>query len=391
MPYNFLFFEKKSKMLTKLLKDHHYHFLNAFRVRMLEQVLITFALVTMLFSVLLFNGLNPQAHPWLKWLDMVLALANLGLLFAFRKHKVSRLTVTVLSLVLGLVLLNFVLYTSVNNPARGVWFTLLVLYAFIVGNKRLGYLTALFTTLSFIIATATSPSALPFIELVTWLVAIVLITYFSSALMRTLKRLDRILHARTNRYERMAMRDTLTGAHNRRALMRYLNRAIHQAQLRKRNIALLYLDIDHFKQINDTYGHDIGDKVLKTFSETVNQTIRISDFFGRLGGEEFVIILDDISDKDTLIKVAEKIRQKIASLTVEHPKGVLKFTVSIGATLWESENSAQALLRKADAALYHAKTHGRNQTCLAQNPDQKAADNTPCIICASQEENKQTS
>jgi diguanylate cyclase (GGDEF)-like protein len=126
----------------------------------------------------------------------------------------------------------------------------------------------------------------------------------------------------------------------------------------------LMLDIDHFKQVNDTYGHDIGDQAITATSRTALQALRLEDLLGRLGGEEFAAMLPmtPLAKAET---VAERLRLAIAGLRIATPQGELRFTASIGlAEILPDERSFEEALKRADAALYQAKRNGRNQVVI---------------------------
>ena len=165
----------------------------------------------------------------------------------------------------------------------------------------------------------------------------------------------------------MAITDGLTGLHNRRYLERHLATLVTQAAARGRPLSLLILDIDHFKTINDTYGHDAGDAVLREFSDRVRKAVRGIDLAARLGGEEFVVAMPD-TDGTLGLLVGERIRQKIASEPFKAESGAasLRVTVSIGvSTLMSSSDTPQSMLKRADEALYRAKRDGRNRVAAA--------------------------
>ncbi len=156
-----------------------------------------------------------------------------------------------------------------------------------------------------------------------------------------------------------AATDPLTGQVNRRGLDVFLKQQFEMAQKEARPFAVLMLDIDYFKQVNDTYGHVVGDDTLRAFAFRVRQYLRQGDVCARYGGEEFVVVLPDTS-LDMAIEVAERVRQGIAEsdlLTVPP----LKATVSIGVATYVAGQTAEELLSAADAAVYSAKRGGRNQ------------------------------
>lgn len=154
--------------------------------------------------------------------------------------------------------------------------------------------------------------------------------------------------------------DMLTKSYNRRYFYEKVNQYLTTIKDQKRKFSLLMLDLDHFKNINDTYGHDSGDRVLALFAEICRNMIREDDIFARFGGEEFVLFLPD-TDKKTAIEIAKRINNTISKSKIDSQPD-LSFTVSIGI----SHNTAdlEKLLDKADKALYHAKHSGRNTFIL---------------------------
>ncbi|KHT60144.1 diguanylate cyclase [Alteromonas macleodii] len=155
--------------------------------------------------------------------------------------------------------------------------------------------------------------------------------------------------------------DGLTGLYNRRYWQERFDEMHKLCVRREKPSTALMLDIDHFKRINDTYGHQAGDKVIKMLAALIKRCVRETDLAGRYGGEEFAIILNDSSVEDAKI-VAERIRQLAQRLVVEHEGESISFTVSLGLAQFSPEfKGAMAWLECADQALYEAKENGRNQ------------------------------
>jgi len=162
--------------------------------------------------------------------------------------------------------------------------------------------------------------------------------------------------------KKQSIKDALTGLYNRRYLEEILPKILASAKRKKTKIGFLMIDIDYFKKVNDTYGHDAGDSVLKGVSNIVLNTIRESDIAVRFGGEEFLVILTDLQNKEDLLKVAEKIRKIIENSKFTTNKAIIKKTVSIGAALYpEMCNKEWECIKYADLALYNAKNNGRNK------------------------------
>ncbi|GGD88263.1 PleD family two-component system response regulator [Aureimonas endophytica] len=159
----------------------------------------------------------------------------------------------------------------------------------------------------------------------------------------------------------LATSDALTGLQNRRFLDAHLPSVIERARSESRPTALLIADIDHFKRINDTYGHDAGDEVLKEFARRLRAGLRASDLACRLGGEEFVIVMPDTA-AEAAAPIAERLRQTICERPFDLGKESLAVTVSIGLAVLEGMgDDAASLLKRADLSLYAAKRGGRNR------------------------------
>ncbi len=170
----------------------------------------------------------------------------------------------------------------------------------------------------------------------------------------------------------MALTDSLTGLFNRRYLSAHLPRLLDRSGGNNKPVSALLFDIDHFKVVNDTWGHGVGDEVLKEVAQRTSRNLRNFDLVARLGGEEFVVIMPD-TDTNQAMAVAERLRRRIAEeqFTVSAPVGKIEVTISIGVALadWTLDEegrpeSGDALLRRADTALYQAKRSGRNRVVM---------------------------
>ncbi|CAB1085308.1 hypothetical protein D1AOALGA4SA_12796 [Olavius algarvensis Delta 1 endosymbiont] len=157
----------------------------------------------------------------------------------------------------------------------------------------------------------------------------------------------------------MAVTDSLTGLYVRRYFMVKLQEEIHRAERNKKVISIIMADLDSFKTINDTYGHDTGDRALKTISHFLKKNIRGVDAIARYGGEEFVMMVPD-ADKDAAFGLAERLREELASVKLEDMPPI---TVSLGVATFPTDgNEVEDLIKKADTAMYAAKRAGRNKS-----------------------------
>lgn len=185
------------------------------------------------------------------------------------------------------------------------------------------------------------------------LIALLLVILLSFAV--SLKRRNRRLH-------RLAMTDELTQIANRRRIMMQAEQERIKANDTKAVLSFLILDLDHFKQVNDRFGHDTGDTVLQQLCMTISAMLREQDHFGRTGGEEFLIILPDTSAEQARA-IAERLRQAVATIQfADHAN--LSITCSIGVTEYAPDEALNLSLARADKALYQAKESGRNNVCL---------------------------
>ncbi len=161
--------------------------------------------------------------------------------------------------------------------------------------------------------------------------------------------------------------DTLTGLSNYRFFLQSLAQELERTQRSGQPTSLMMIDIDHFKQVNDTWGHETGNKALKHVAKSIRQTVRRLDIPCRYGGEEFAVILPD-TGLQASIQVAERIRTLIAESPLPHGDQQLSFTVSIGIATYQLNSALEPeeLIENADKFLYQAKQEGRNRTCHAQ-------------------------
>lgn len=172
------------------------------------------------------------------------------------------------------------------------------------------------------------------------------------------------LHEANEKLTLLATTDSLTGAFNRRHFIERANVEFAKSRRSKRPVSIMMLDIDHFKKVNDGYGHAAGDEALKKVVKACMDTLRPGDIFGRLGGEEFAILLPE-TDLSTAKSVAERVRTLIKETIIHSPPHHFSVTVSIGISMYEgSTQSLENMMNVADQGLYKAKNAGRNQVVI---------------------------
>lgn len=173
--------------------------------------------------------------------------------------------------------------------------------------------------------------------------------------------INELLDTRGKALEIKAKTDPLTGAFNRLGIEEAISMGLQEWHQYRKPLSLVMIDIDHFKQVNDKHGHDVGDLVLSNLSNTVQQHTRAQDLFARWGGEEFVLVCRD-TDLDSACAIADKLRELVANQTLHHN---IHITASFGVATLKTNENLEQLFKAADTALYKAKSAGRNRVVTA--------------------------
>jgi diguanylate cyclase len=175
-----------------------------------------------------------------------------------------------------------------------------------------------------------------------------------------------VLGSLIRRLESLSSTDQLTGLYNRRIVMERLEEEHARFQRSGQTYAVIMMDLDHFKKVNDTYGHSAGDDVLREVAQRLRQSVRSTDTLARMGGEEFLLLLP-MNDIDGALVHAGRIRKRIAASPIATGSGSIAVTLSLGvAEVFTKDNAAEVVVMRADAALYRAKAAGRNRVEMAQ-------------------------
>jgi diguanylate cyclase (GGDEF)-like protein len=188
-----------------------------------------------------------------------------------------------------------------------------------------------------------------------------------------IKDLQDCLRESNLRLQELAATDPLTGLANRRTLMSSLEREFRRSQRNGAPLALLMVDVDNFKRVNDRFGHQQGDRVLESVAGVLREHLRPYDLAARFGGEEFCLLLPETSLEEA-VRAGQRVRQTVSELTFSGPLVPLRLTVSLGAAVFPGSEIAttEDLIRASDQALYRAKAAGRNRLETFENADRKA-------------------
>ncbi|WP_049751148.1 GGDEF domain-containing protein [Nautilia profundicola] len=271
-----------------------------------------------------------------------------------------------IQLVTYFVIITFITLQTViakYNVFLPVWVDFTILTAYITTNKKIAIIISVYSlfALFFIkLFNLYNIDAFSFMTLIMSLVAFSILGFLISL---QLDKYAKETLEQSKKLEKLALIDELTQIFNRRAFFKIAQKLLMQAKREEKTLTLIMMDIDHFKKINDTYGHKAGDIVLKSFVSEIQKIIRQNDLFARIGGEEFVLLLYDTSEKD-VDAIVDKILNAIRNMHISiNENTMIQITVSLGIYIIQSynEDNIQQALINADKALYVAKKTGRNK------------------------------
>ncbi len=332
----------------------------AFRYRLLILLLIAGAFFTALFIVGNATNVNP-IRGWHLWSMTVFTLASLLLWLWLRgqPHRFGQVAwpYEILCLMEYTSALVFVPF----DELRILWFYVNVPGVFILLGQRPGWIVTLGTAAGFVLvnpwlAAPYSPNAMATAVLSLLFFGVVFHAYVDRSMSYYLR-----MRSYNRELQRLASHDPLTGVMNARAYYAACERQIGLGQRSGQPFAVLFVDLDHFKRINDTHGHAAGDEVLRTVALTLKNAIRRSDLLGRIGGEEFSIFLPETHQQGA-VELAEALRAAIEACQPLIGENRLTITASIGVAVGRSAQATmQSIQEDADAAMYRAKQAGRNR------------------------------
>lgn len=332
-----------------------------------------YALYTIPIGLTVYFGISPVRIAI--FYAMLAVPGNFLFYFAFRlgynkRFKDQSLTVAQMSLAIAAVLVTQIY----AGPVRGAYlFSLLI--AFVFGCYKLTTRQLLLLSLASSVAYA---ATIPMIrevegerfnltaEIIVWITFSVFLPFLSavagsvSKLRKQLAISKAELAGLLEKVTELATRDELTGVYNRRWLMEMLQKEKDRTDREGQPFCICLVDLDHFKRINDTYGHSAGDVVLKSFAHTTARTLRASDVVARYGGEEFLLFLPNTHLELAKISV-ERVRNELALTSFEGLPPELRITMSVGIAQYSSQESISELISRADQATYRAKAGGRDR------------------------------
>lgn len=338
-----------------------------FQYKFLCVLILAGALLTGLLIVGSQSGANP-IHPTHIRSMTVFTLGSLVFWLLLRGRKTWFAGIAWPYEILCLLEYASALYYVSADEFRVIWFFTNIPGVYLLLGRRVGFVVTALTAIGLAFGNAALPAPYSPNALATIVASVVYLgLFFHVYVNRSISYFLRMRESNKQLYQ-LAMHDQLTGVLNARAYYQSCDQMIAVAKRTGAPYAVLFVDLDHFKSVNDTYGHASGDLVLKSAANCIGQRLRSSDLLGRVGGEEFSVFLPG-TDLSAAAQVAEKIRQAIEALDIELAPGqYLKISASIGvARNQHSDQSLKDIQQQADVAMYQAKKAGRNRvSCFAE-------------------------
>ncbi len=330
-----------------------------FRNRVFTSILLVAAFFAFLFGFMHDIGVNPISNIHAK-VNYIYSASSLFMLIYIRRKPDCFHQMVIPFLIMSHITFTSALINVPDDQFRAIWFYLLVLVAYMLDGTKSGVLFTVAAALTILISRSMVELLLTDVTLVSVILGLFILSLISHAFTQKATMYARLIEAQNKQLVKLAREDPLTGILNARSFYEIGQELFKIAKREKKNLSILYLDIDHFKKINDNYGHHNGDKVLIAFTQSLGSSLRDSDVLARIGGEEFNILLPDTDLQGAEI-LAEKIRQQIEDTSIAFDKFNISVTTSIGVSaLDEHDRNLEAIQMRADKYLYAAKRIGRN-------------------------------
>ncbi len=334
-----------------------------FKFKMINSILVAVAFFAALFALLGDMGVN-DIGPIHSKVDYVYSFLTIMLIFFLRSSKKNYTLAANLLLIVSLLAFTSALLFVPQDEFRMIWFYLLVFVAYILNGSVSGLLFTLASIAVIITAYTFSELQLSQTAINSGILGLIIGSFLARVYTNKISDYENSLQQKNAALHVLASTDDLTGIMNRRLFGEVSERYFKTVQRDHLPLSLLLFDLDHFKEVNDTYGHQVGDLLLVRFAEAIKSFLRKSDIVARVGGEEFAILLFE-TDIEGAYVLAEKIRALVESIAIDHEGEKVFVTTSIGiAQHREDDKAFDAIYARADKALYQAKKEGRNRTCV---------------------------
>jgi len=334
-----------------------------YKFRMINSILIIVAFFAALVGLLSDLGIN-DIGPIHSKVNYVYSLLTIALIFFLRSSRENYTMTANLLLTVSLLSFTSCLLFVPQDEFRMIWFFLLVFVAYMLNGTASGLFFTAASIGVILITHVFIDLHLSQVAINTAVLGLIIGSFLSQTYTRKISGYEQRLQEKNADLKVLASTDDLTGIMNKRIFQEVSERYFKTAQRDSESLTLLLFDLDLFKEVNDTYGHQVGDKLLVRFVEILESFLRKSDILARVGGEEFALLLFN-TDFEGAYALAEKIREEVKRHPFTFEGHEVSITTSIGATqLRASDASFDEIFARADKALYQAKADGRNKTRL---------------------------
>lgn len=338
-----------------------------FKFKLLNSCLLVAVVFAFLVGLLHSLGFH-DTGDFHSWVNYCYSIISIGLMIWLRQSRDNYDNVS-----LSLIIVSFLTFTSAlifvqEDQFRIIWFYIVVFIAYTVKSNKAGVITTLASIGMIVLCFLIFELGISKTTLQGSLIGLIISSFLASIHVRKIAEFEAALLNKNRELEVLATIDGLTGVMNKRMFNEMMAKYLEAAHRNKKPLAFLYLDLDHFKQVNDQHGHQVGDIMLIKFTDVVGKCLRKSDLLGRVGGEEFSAVLYE-TDLEAASIVAEKIRQQVEQSSYTYDGKQVTMSVSIGIAQLDSEfDTVESIQLQADQALYKAKHNGRNRVELANGP-----------------------
>ncbi len=333
-----------------------------FKFKMLNSIFIIIAFFSALFGLLSDLGIN-DIGPIHSKVDYIYCFLTIMLIIFLRSSKKNYNLTAHSLLIISLITFTSALIFVPQDEFRMIWFYLLIFVTYMISGKTSGILFTLASLVIILTVNFFVDLQLSQVAINSGILGLIIGSFLSYIYTNKITNYENSLKQQNSSLSVLASTDYLTGVMNRRMFNEISERYFQTAQKNELHLTLLLLDLDHFKKVNDTYGHQAGDQLLKRFVETLERILNKSDIFARIGGEEFAILLSQINSNDAYV-LAERIRKEIENDFITFEGQDIFVTTSIGISEnRETDTAFENIFSRADMALYQAKSEGRNKTC----------------------------
>ena len=331
-----------------------------FKFRLLNSYLLIAVFFAFLMGLLYDLGLHDTGYFHSR-VNYLYSIASIFLFIWLRQSKESFKKVSKLLIVITLLTCTSALVFVTGDQFRIIWFYIAVFLAYSIMGSRAGIITTVVSITIIVLCFFVFELGLSQITLQGALIGLAISSVLINVHIRKITDLENALLNKNRELEVLATVDGLTGVMNKRMFNEMMRKYLETTHRNDKPLSFLYLDLDHFKKINDQHGHQVGDIMLIKFTDVVGKCLRKSDLLGRVGGEEFAVVLFE-TDSESAKRVAEKILQRVQESSYQYEQKLVKMTTSIGLSWKLSASDLQeAIQQRADKALYKAKAEGRNR------------------------------